>query len=158
MSVWSCLSRSIAILDASFLRGGWYEGTSLDPRYNLTFLVEQSVANDKPIIAVSINYRLHGWGWLYSDEVLEAGVANLGLRDQRLALHWLQENIHAFGGDPARVTIWGESAGAANVGHHILAYNGRDEGLFHGAISQSGPFGFGLVNPTICKLPQSLSG
>ncbi|KAI9825943.1 MAG: hypothetical protein M1819_000462 [Sarea resinae] len=90
--------------------GGFYEGSSLDQRYNLSFIVEQSVEIGKPFIAVSINYRLQGWGWLYSDKVVEAGVANLGLRDQRLALHWLQENIGAFGGDPQKVTIWGESA------------------------------------------------
>ena len=52
----------------------------------------------KPIIGVSFNYRLSGWGFLYSQEVVDAGLANLGFRDQRLALHWLQENIFQFGG------------------------------------------------------------
>ncbi|TVY83757.1 Lipase [Lachnellula suecica] len=128
--------------------GGWFEGTALDPRYNSTFIVEQSVLINKPIIAVSINYRVSGWGWLYSKEIVEAGVANLGLRDQRLALHWLQENIGAFGGDKKKVTIWGENAGAGSVGRQLLAYNGRDDGLFSGAISESGPTaGFGLIDP-----------
>lgn len=67
-------------------RGGFYEGSNRDPRYNLSFIVEQSVEISKPIIGVSINYRLHGWGFLYSQDVLNAGVANLGLRDQRYEL------------------------------------------------------------------------
>ena len=65
------------------LRGGWYEGTSLDPRYNLSFIVNQSTVIDQPIIGVSINYRLSAYGWLYSNETLKEGVTNLGLRDQR---------------------------------------------------------------------------
>ena len=52
----------------------------------------------QPIIAVSLNYRLSVWGFLYSWEVALSGAANSGLKDQRLALHWLQENIAAFGG------------------------------------------------------------
>jgi triacylglycerol lipase len=52
-------------------------------RYNLTFLVEQSVLMNKPIISVSLNYRLSGFGFLWSKDIVDAGVANLGLRDQR---------------------------------------------------------------------------
>jgi carboxylesterase type B len=69
----------------------------------------------KPIMAVSIAYRLSGWGFLASKEVSESGNTNLGPRDQRLALHWVKENIAAFGGDMERVTIWGESAGKYGV-------------------------------------------
>ncbi|OKL59938.1 hypothetical protein UA08_04862 [Talaromyces atroroseus] len=118
--------------------GGYSEGGSRDPRYNQSFLIQRSVEVGKPIIGVSINYRLSGWGFLWGEEVAEAGVTNLGIRDQRLALHWVQENIAAFGGDPSKVTIHGESAGANSVGTHLVAYGGRDDGLFRAAIAESG--------------------
>lgn len=118
--------------------GGLSTGGSSDPRYNLTFIVEQSVAMGTPIVAASINYRLSGWGFLWSSEVASAGAGNLGYKDQRLALEWVQENIAAFGGSPDEVTIWGESAGARSVAAQLLAYGGRDDGLFRAAIMQSG--------------------
>lgn len=105
--------------------GGLFMGGSNDARYNLSFPVQNSVDIGTPMIGVSIQYRLSGWGFLGGKEVLDSGVTNLGYRDQRLALHWLQENIAAFGGDPKHVTIWGESAGAQSVGSHLLAYNGE---------------------------------
>ena len=105
-----------------FHGGGNFMGGSADKRYNLSFIVQNSVSIGKPMIAVSVNYRLSAWGFLYSDEVAGTGNTNLGLRDQRLSLHWLQENIAAFGGDPKKVTIWGESVGANDVGMHLLAY------------------------------------
>ena len=85
--------------------GGLYMGGSADKRYNLSFIVENSVAIGKPIIGVSIGYRLSGWGFLASQEVVGAGQTNIGFRDQRLALHWLQENIAPFGGDKEKVTV-----------------------------------------------------
>ncbi|TVY92061.1 Lipase [Lachnellula willkommii] len=118
--------------------GGLYMGGSHDPRYNLSFIVQNSVEMNTPMIGVSLQYRLSGWGFLGGKEALEGGATNLGLRDQRLALHWIQENIAAFGGNPKQVVIWGESAGAESVGSQLLAYNGRDDGLFHGAIAESG--------------------
>ena len=61
-------------------------------------MVRNSVSIGKPIMTVSINYRLSAWGFLNSREVVESGNTNLGLRDQRLALQWVQENIASFGG------------------------------------------------------------
>ena len=118
--------------------GGFIEGSAIDQRYNLSFIVQQSVAIGKPIIGVSINYRLGVLGFIESAEVAQSGNTNLGLRDQRLALHWIHENIASFGGDPTKVTIWGESEGAFSVGFHLLAYGGRDDQLFRGAVMDSG--------------------
>ena len=94
-------------------------GGGADQRYNLSFIVEQSVKIGKPIVGVSINYRLSFWGFTSSNELADDGLLNIGLRDQRKALHWVQENIKAFGGDHNKVTIFGESAGAASIGFHV---------------------------------------
>ncbi|KAK9789635.1 putative Alpha/Beta hydrolase protein [Seiridium cardinale] len=124
--------------------GGLYMGGSADRRYNLSFIVENSVNQGTPIVAVSFNYRLSAFGFLSGKEALEAGVTNIGFHDQRLALHWVNENIAAFGGSPDKVTIFGESSGAESVSAQVFAYNGRDDGLFRGAIAESG---FGAVLP-----------
>ncbi|CAD6446962.1 6027a471-67d2-4207-bfcc-7c532ec37a2c [Sclerotinia trifoliorum] len=118
--------------------GGFYQGGSGDARYNLSYIVQNSVEMGTPMIGVSVQYRLSAWGFLGGSEVLESGNTNLGLRDQRLAMQWVHENIGNFGGDKKKVTIWGESAGAASVGAQLLAYNGRDDHLFRAAISESG--------------------
>ncbi|KAL3480880.1 cholinesterase [Aspergillus californicus] len=118
--------------------GGFAMGSGADERYNMSAIVAHSHEIGKPFIAVTINYRLSTWGFLSSDEVTASGNTNLGLRDQRLALEWVSENIAAFGGDPDKVTIWGESAGGMSVGMHLTAYGGRDDGLFRGAIMESG--------------------
>jgi cholinesterase len=117
---------------------GFDAGGSADPRYNTSYLVNASVAIHKPIIAVSLNYRVGGWGFLGSKEMVGAGALNIGLFDQRLALRWIQENIAAFGGNPDKVTISGESAGGFSVGYHLTAFDGKNEKLFRAAILQSG--------------------
>jgi carboxylesterase type B len=82
--------------------GGWVQGSGVDLRYNMSFIVQQSQEMEQPIIAVTINYRLSAWGFLQGfasgEGQLEDAGSNWGFRDQRLALHWLQENIRAFGG------------------------------------------------------------
>lgn len=129
--------------------GGFFEGGSADPRYNLSYIVSQSVNISEPMIAVSLNYRLSAWGFLYGNLVAGSGNTNVGLRDQRLALHWIQENIAGFGGDPTKVTIWGQGAGAISVGLHGTAYGGRDDDLFRAVIMQSGsPMPYRSLNGT----------
>ncbi|CAG7561840.1 unnamed protein product [Fusarium equiseti] len=118
--------------------GGYQEGSSRDGRNNGTFLVSKSKKLGTPILFVSFNYRVGSLGMLPGPELERAGLANLGLQDQRQALRWIQENVAAFGGDPSCVTIMGESVGALSVGFHLFAYGGKDDGLFSGAISQSG--------------------
>ena len=84
------------------------------------------------VVCVTINYRVGAEGFLY----LGDGVANLGLLDQIAALEWVQDNIAAFGGDPGKVTIFGESAGAMSAA--TLLTMPRAKGLFRRAVVQSG--------------------
>lgn len=102
-----------------------YMGGSADRRYNLSFIVENSVKQGTPLVAVSLNYRLSVFGFPGGKEALDAGATNLGFRDQRLALHWVNENIASFGGAADKVVIFGESSGAESVAGQVLAYNGK---------------------------------
>ncbi|KAJ8519352.1 hypothetical protein ONZ45_g3706 [Pleurotus djamor] len=121
---------------------GWEIGATSP--YDGTPIVERSIQIGQPVIYVSMNYRLHALGFLPGKEVKDAGVGNLGLHDQRQALRWIQKYISGFGGDPTKVTIWGESAGSISVSLHMLMNGGDPEGLFRGAVMQSGsPFGVG---------------
>ncbi|KNC46583.1 carboxylesterase type B [Thecamonas trahens ATCC 50062] len=92
-------------------------------------------------IIVTTNYRLGPFGWLASPllakEDPDGSTGNTGLQDQRLALMWVQKNIAAFGGDPNKVTIWGESAGAGSVSTHLVSP--KSWPYFHAAIMNSGP-------------------
>ncbi|KAK6502839.1 hypothetical protein TWF481_007881 [Arthrobotrys musiformis] len=124
---------------AIFIHGGGFTiGSAHDPRYNMTFLVDQSVKEGTPIIGIGINYRLGTLGWIASRQVAGTKNLNLGLKDQRVAMQWVQENIRAFGGDPRKVTLFGASAGALSIGLHQLAYNGRDDKLFSQVMMISG--------------------
>ncbi|XP_040828818.1 acetylcholinesterase isoform X1 [Ochotona curzoniae] len=110
--------------------GGFYSGASSLDVYDGRFL-----ARAEGTVLVSMNYRVGAFGFLALPGSREAP-GNVGLLDQRLALQWVQENIAAFGGDPGLVTLFGESAGAASVGLHLLSPPSR--GLFHRAVLQSG--------------------
>ncbi|RDW59554.1 carboxylic ester hydrolase-19 [Coleophoma cylindrospora] len=100
-------------------------------------LILESVENGLPIIYVAMNYRLNIFGFALSEALRSNNSLNAGLRDQRLALEWVQENIALFGGDPDRVTIFGQSSGALSVALQIMAYGGAQPTPFHGAIMES---------------------
>lgn len=87
------------------------------------------------LIYVSINYRLGAYGFLAGAEVTENGVANAGLLDQRAALHWVQRHIKSFGGDPAKVTIIGGSAGGGSVINQMIMYGGEYNPPFRAVIA-----------------------
>lgn len=120
-----------------YVHGGSNDsGWSYEPDYHGQVLAERGV------VLVSIAYRLGVFGFLsHPDLDDDQAVANFGLWDQVAALEWIQEYISHFGGDPGRVTLFGESAGSQDV----LALMAADKatGLFHGAILQSNA-GFGL--------------
>ncbi|KAF9535607.1 Alpha/Beta hydrolase protein [Crepidotus variabilis] len=118
--------------------GGFERGSALGYDYLGDRLVNRSMELGQPVVYVAMNYRVSAWGFLASTEVQQAGEGNMGLQDQRLALQWIQKYITTFGGDPAKVTIWGQSAGAISASLQMLAYGGNTTDLFHGAIMQSG--------------------
>jgi para-nitrobenzyl esterase len=96
---------------------------------------------------VSVNYRLGAFGFLAHPELTREGnEGNYALLDQIAGLEWVRRNVAAFGGDPGRVTIAGQSAGAASV--HALIASPKAKGLFHQAIAQSGS-GMGLAWPDL---------
>jgi para-nitrobenzyl esterase len=106
--------------------GAFLRGSGALPTYDGSRFARDGV------VCVTINYRLGADGFLY----LGDGIANRGLLDQIAAFEWVQQNIKAFGGDPGRVTIFGESAGAFSVA--TLISMPRARGLFQRAILQSG--------------------
>ncbi|KAF8879078.1 carotenoid ester lipase precursor [Gymnopilus junonius] len=101
-------------------------------------VVQRSIALGEPVIFVSPNYRVNAMGFIGGQQIKNAGLGNNGLRDQRFAMEWVQQHITAFGGDPTKVIIWGESAGAISVGMHLVVNNGNPAGLFRGAFMESG--------------------
>ncbi|KAL7004563.1 hypothetical protein EMMF5_005901 [Cystobasidiomycetes sp. EMM_F5] len=140
--------------------GGSVQGTNQDPRYNGSYLAQYSAARGTPIIFVGVNYRLAAFGFPGGNAVAAAGSLNLGYKDQRMALRWLQENIAAFGGDPSKVTLWGQSAGGSAVVAQNIAYGGRNDNLFRASIVDSGTSVSGsksFVNATLTGWNQFLN-
>lgn len=113
--------------------GAFTTGSGSMPLYDGSHLAA------KGVVLVTINYRLGPLGFMAHPELTKEGggsSGNYGIRDQIAAMQWVRANIAAFGGDPAKVTIFGESAGAFSV--NILAASPPARGLFHRAIAQSG--------------------
>ena len=132
--------------------GGFRQGAIRDPEFNTSFMVQTSIEIGRPVIVVSLNYRLSGFGFLNSKEVQADGVSNLALRDLWKGLEWIKENIKGFGGDPMKVTIWGESAGAFIISYLTAAYRGNNSNLFQRGILASGTF-FSPTNGPISSYP-----
>ncbi|KFY48427.1 hypothetical protein V495_01341 [Pseudogymnoascus sp. VKM F-4514 (FW-929)] len=118
--------------------GGYTAGVKTGNGNPATLLDSARDGDEKGIIFVALNYRLGMFGWLSGPTYQASGTANIGLHDQRLALEWVQKNIHLFGGDPNRVTVMGESAGGGSIMHQITAYGGlKGKVPFQQAIAQS---------------------
>ncbi|KAK1220999.1 hypothetical protein PQX77_016212 [Marasmius sp. AFHP31] len=116
--------------------GGWVSGAGSRPGYDGTALVERSLVRNSPVIVITINYRLGPLGFPQGKEVDgRQDVLNLGLKDQLVALEWVKRNIETFGGDPSKVTVFGESAGGRSI--ELLILSGKLQGLARGAIIQS---------------------
>ncbi|XP_057666850.1 carboxylic ester hydrolase-like [Diorhabda carinulata] len=111
-----------------FYGGAFMFGNSSSSFYGSENLLNQN------IITVTFNYRVGPFGFLSTGDMASPG--NYGLKDQNYALKWVQENIQNFGGDKNRVTISGQSAGAASVMYQMASPESR--GLFSGVISSSG--------------------
>ncbi|KAL4783901.1 Alpha/Beta hydrolase protein [Aspergillus varians] len=94
--------------------------------------------SQEPFVAVSFGYRIGALGFLPSSVSKKEGLLNLGLRDQVFLFQWVQENIAHFGGNPGEVTLFGLSAGAHSIGHHLLNHDGQNPPLFHRVILESG--------------------
>jgi len=117
-----------------FYGGGYMAGDGSEPRYDGESMAKQG------IVAVTVNYRLGVFGFLAHPELTKEspyhGSGNYGLMDQAAALAWVHQNISAFGGDPTRVTIGGESAGSLSVSAQMASPLSKD--LIAGAIGESG--------------------
>jgi para-nitrobenzyl esterase len=111
--------------------GAFLSGAASD--YDMTTLAQKAHA-----VVVSLNYRVGAFGFFRQPELTaQHGSSNLGLLDQQAALRWVQSQIVRFGGDASRVTLFGHSAGGISVCLNMVSP--QSKGLFHRAISQSGP-------------------
>ncbi|KAI1774945.1 carboxylesterase family protein [Hypoxylon cercidicola] len=117
--------------------GGFWSGQNRELTIAPDGMILESVANGLPIIHVAMNYRLGVFGFAQSDALKSEGSENAGLRDQRLAIEWVRDNIAYFGGDPEKITISGQSSGGLAVGMQIMAYGGAKPAPFQQGICES---------------------
>lgn len=152
LNVWTPAGAKSPLPVMVFIHGGAHiQGSSSQtvsargkPLYNGQYLAE-----NEGVVVVTINYRLGSFGYFahpaLSAESSQKVSGNYGVQDQIFALKWIQANIQAFGGDPNKVMIFGESAGAVST--CILVASPLAKGLFHAALMQSG----------LCNLSQTLT-
>ena len=144
LNIWTCCGGRKPSPDKAvmvFIHGGSYGwGGSSDPLYDGHYFVHRH----KEVVLVTINYRIGIFGFIDFSKV-KGGEAyresgNLGLLDQICALEWIRRNIRGFGGDPEKVTLFGESAGASSVS--LLPLIDSAKGLFKRVIAESGSIAF----------------
>ncbi len=147
LNVWTPANRNTKDLPVLvyFYGGGNVAGDASEPRYD-----GESMAK-KGIVVITCNYRLNIFGFLAHPELSAESPykasGNYGLLDQVAALQWVKKNIAAFGGDPKKVTIAGESAGSISVSYQMASPLAKN--LIAGAIGESGAG----INPTLAPVP-----
>ncbi|MFX0558534.1 carboxylesterase/lipase family protein [Maribacter sp. CXY002] len=147
LNVWTPAKRNTEGLPVLvyFYGGGNVAGDASEPRYD-----GRSMAK-KGMVVVTTNYRLNVFGFLAHPELTKEASynasGNYGLLDQNAALQWVQDNIKAFGGNPKKVTIAGESAGSIGVSQHMASPLSKN--LIAGAIGESGA----SIHPTMPPIP-----
>ena len=144
LNVWSPLDDGALVHGSQNLKPVefWIHGGSFVVGGTSRFSADRLLDYRPDAVVVTANYRLGGLGFLGGKAVAattpDGSAGNFAIQDTRAALAWVQRNIANFGGDPDRVTIFGESSGASMVAVHLVAP--RSRGLFHRAIMESGPF------------------
>ncbi|CAG2121276.1 unnamed protein product, partial [Medioppia subpectinata] len=128
LNIWTTNTTALKPVMFWIYGGGLVTGSIFQELYNGSALA----TND--VVVVSVNYRLGPFGFLYGDR--EDAPGNVGFYDQLLGMKWVRENIHSFGGDRDRITIFGESSGSWSVSAHILSP--LSKGMFQRAIMESG--------------------
>ncbi|KAK7006165.1 carboxylic ester hydrolase [Favolaschia claudopus] len=138
------LTKDVKLPVLAFIHGGGYIAAS-SAKFNATAIVAQSISRGTPIIYVSFNYRLGPLGFPPGREAAASNALNLGLKDQLVALQWIQDNIAVFNGDNSKVTVFGESAGAMSIAAHQLNPNFKN--LARAVILESGGAASGHLFP-----------
>lgn len=147
LNVWTPAKRNTQNLPVLvyFYGGGFFAGDGSEPRYDGEAMSKQG------IVVITVNYRLGIFGFFahpeLSKETSYKGSGNYGLMDQAFALQWVKRNVAAFGGDPKKITIAGESAGSVSVSAQMSSPLARD--VIAGAIGESGAG----INPTLNPVP-----
>ncbi|KAF8361672.1 ace-3 [Pristionchus pacificus] len=129
MNIWApAQAFNLTVMVWLFGGGFWYGSPSL------ALYDGRALAIQGNVVVVNVNYRVGAFGFLYYDH--EDVPGNMGLLDQQLALYWIKDHIFNLGGDPSRIVLFGESAGASSIVAHMIAPSSRH--LFTNGILQSG--------------------
>ena len=151
LNVWAPTTGTNLPVLVFFHGGALVAGDGSEPRYDGSAFARQN------IIVVTVNYRLGVFGFYAHPELTRESPhhasGNYGFLDQNAALEWVHANIAAFGGDPGKVTIGGQSAGSFSVSLHMVSPLSR--GLFRGAIAESGSYLGQKSTPTLGESEQA---